>query len=239
MDVSLQHTGELVNRYILFYTFAMIVTHHGNQCFKFQFGDTTIALNPISRDSVFEPVRFGANVCLVSINHEDFNGAGQMAFGDKQPFVISGPGEYEIRNIFIKGYPSVSHYGLTAAGGAGERINTIYTFNLDGINVCFLGALDSKEIADDTLEAIDEVDMLFVPIGGNGVLSAEDAYKLAVKFEPKVIIPMGFDTTKTKDQLKIFLKEGGSEDIKPIDKLTVKRKDLEGKEGDIIVLSST
>jgi L-ascorbate metabolism protein UlaG (beta-lactamase superfamily) len=226
----------------------MIVTHHGNQCFKFQFGDTTIATNPISKDSVFEPVRFGANVCLVSINHEDFNGADQMGFGEKQPFVISGPGEYEIRNIFIKGYPSVSHYGVVAGAtratgedtpGAKDLINTIYTFNLDGINVCFLGALDSKDIADETLEAIDEVDMLFVPIGGNGVLSAEDAYKLAVKFEPKVIIPMGFDTSKTKEQLKIFLKEGGSEDVKPVDKLTVKRKDLEGKEGDIIVLSST
>lgn len=211
----------------------MIVTHHGNQCFKLQFGDTTIAVNPISKDSVFKPVKFGADICLISLNNVDFNGADQVAFGDRQPFIISGPGEYETKGVFIKGFPSVSHYE------GKEGINTIYTLNLDSINICILGALDSKDIPNDILEAIDEVDMLFVPIGGNGVLNAADAYKIAVTFEPKVIIPMGFDTSKTKDQLKTFLKEGGSEDVKPVEKYTVKRKDLDGKEGGIIVLSES
>jgi hypothetical protein len=50
--------------------------------------------------------------------------------------------------------------------------------------------------------------------------------------EPKLIIPMEYD----KDTLKAFLKEMGDEKVEEIDKLTLKRKDLEGKEGEIVVL---
>ena len=36
--------------------------------------------------------------------------------------------------------------------------------------------------------------------------------------------------------LKTFLKEAGEESQKPQDKLTLKKKDLEGKEADVVVL---
>ena len=48
---------------------------------------------------------------------------------------------------------------------------------------------------------------------------------------------MHYGQIGNKDALKLFLKEAG-EDVKPIEKLTVKKKDLEGKEGEIIVLES-
>jgi len=212
----------------------MVITHHGNQFTKFQFGDTIVALNPISKDSKLSSSRFGADVALISINHPDFNGADQLGYGDKQPFVISGPGEYETKGIFIKGIATSSNYD------GDKKVNTIYTFNLDGINVCSLGAHDVKDLSNDVLEAVDDVDILFVPIGGNGTLGPAESYKLAVQLEPKVIIPVGYDTNGAqKDALKIFLKEGGAEGAKPTDKITVKRKDLEGKEAEIMILESS
>ena len=63
-------------------------------------------------------------------------------------------------------------------------------------------------------------------------MSPAEAYKFAVSLEPSIIVPMNFDGTS----LKSFLKEGGSEGLKPIEKLTVKKKDLEGKGGEIILL---
>ncbi len=210
----------------------MIVTYHGNQFFKLQFGDMTIAVNPISKDSKLKPSRFGADIALMSINHPDFNGADQVSFGDKQAFIINGPGEYEVKGIFIKGFQSISHYG------GEERINTIYTLNLDSINICIFGALDSKDIPSEAKESLDEVDLLFLPIGGEGVLNAEDANKVATQFEPKMIIPMGYDVGD-KDSLKKFLKEAGGDAAKPVDKLTIKRKDLEGKESDIVILEQS
>jgi L-ascorbate metabolism protein UlaG (beta-lactamase superfamily) len=210
----------------------MVITHLGGQCFKVQFGDTTIAVDPIAKDSKhLKSVRFGADVALVSINHPDMNGVDQASFNGRDAFAISGPGEYEVKGVYIKGFKSDSKYD------GEERVNTIYTVNLEGMNLCFLGALSEKEISGETLESLDEIDILFVPIGGEGVLTPAEAYKLAVNLEPKVVIPMHFAGIGTKESLKHFLKEAGKEGVAPADKLTVKRKDLEGKKIDVVVLS--
>ncbi len=88
-------------------------------------------------------------------------------------------------------------------------------------------------------EEIGDVDIVFVPIGGGDVLNPEEAYKISSKREPKIIIPIHFGAVGDKDALQKFLKEADSKDAKPVDKLTIKRKDLIGKESEVVVLSST
>jgi L-ascorbate metabolism protein UlaG (beta-lactamase superfamily) len=157
------------------------------------------------------------------------NGVDTVSFGDKKPFSITGPGEYEVRGVFIKGLPSESAYD------GEKRINTIYTISLEGMNICYLGAINTSVLPKDTDEAIDDVDILFVPIGGEGVLEPSSAYKLAVSIGPKIIIPIHYGDIGSKDSLKLFLKEAG-ENPAPIPKLTLKKKDLEGKDADVVVL---
>jgi L-ascorbate metabolism protein UlaG (beta-lactamase superfamily) len=212
----------------------MIISYQGIESLKIQFGDTVVAYNPISKDSSFKSSKFGADIVLVSCLHKDFNGVENASRGDREPFAVMGPGEYEIGGVFIRGFLSKSNYD------GEERLNTIYLMNLENMNLCFLGALGQVDSIDsDTKEALDDVDILFVPIGGNGVLDPAEAYKMAVKLEPKIIIPIHYGDELNKNALKTFLKEGGEESVKPVDKLTVKKKDLEGKEGDIVVLSAT
>ena len=213
----------------------MVITYHGGECFKVSFGDTTLAINPISKESKLKPARFGADIAIVSLNDKDFNGVEQIEYGEKVPFVISGPGEYEVKKVFIKGLSSQSQYN------GEERINTIYSIMLEGINLVFLGALNSKKLNADVKEALGNIDILFVPIGGNGVLGTSDAHALAVDLEPKIVIPMHYGEIEGDGKGKAlgkFLKEDGEENGKPIDKLTIKKKDLEGKEGEIVVLTS-
>lgn len=208
----------------------MIITHHGGQCFKVQFGDTTLAFDPVSRGSKnLEPVKFGADIVFVSVKDADFNGVEQVTYGEREPFVIDGPGEYEVKKVTALGFATKSTYG------GKERNNTVYFVELEGMNLCFLGALGMPNLPQEAREAFDDVDILFVPIGGEGVLTPSEANALAVKLEPHLIIPMHFNGMGSKDSLKLFLKEAGV-DTKPIDKLTVKKKDLEGKEGEIVVL---
>lgn len=207
----------------------MIINFLGGEFVKIQFGDTILAFNPISKDSSLKTSKFGADIVLSSINHADMNGVDQVTFGDKKPFHISGPGEYEVRGVFIKGFASESGYG------GEKRINTIYSVALEGMNICFLGALSSGELPKDADEAIDGVDILFVPVGGEGVLEPAKAYKLAVSMEPKIIIPIHYGDVGGKDALKVFLKEAG-ESPKPETKLTLKKKDLDGKDADVVVL---
>jgi L-ascorbate metabolism protein UlaG (beta-lactamase superfamily) len=198
----------------------MIITHHGADFFKVSFGDTTIAVNPISKDSKIKSTKFGSDITLVSLNSPEHNGVEQTSRGEKESFVIQGPGEYEVQGVFIKGFLSNSVYG------GKEHINTIYTVALEGINLGFLGALSDEKLSAEAKEGIEGVDILFVPIGG------------AVQFEPKIIIPSHFSDIGEKDALKKFLKESGEESVKPIDKLTIKKKDVEGKEGEVVVLEA-
>ena len=205
----------------------MVITYLGGECFKVTQGDLTIAINPPSKDSSLKAPKFGSDIVLTTLDHEDFNGIEQVGFGERAPFVITGPGEYEVKGVAVRGFASESTYG-------GEKsINTMYSILLEGMNLAFLGALGTDQLSKEAIEGLDDIDILFVPIGGEGVLDYSQAYALAVQLEPKVVIPMHY----TEEQLKRFLKEAG-EDVKPIDKLTVKRKDLEGKEDEIVVLQS-
>lgn len=212
----------------------MIITYLGHEAFKIQFGDTVIAVNPPSKDSKHKASRFGADIALVSLNDADFNGVENVTHGERVPFSVTGPGEYEIKGIFVKGFKSESHYG----GSKDPRINTIYTVSLEGMNLCFLGAIESKDLSAETKEALDDVDVLFVPVVGEGSFTSAVAYDLAVKLEPRIIIPSRFEDASDKN-LKTFLKEAGEEGLKPVDKLTLKKKDLEGKEGEIVVIEPT
>ena len=210
----------------------MVITFHGLESIKITKGDHTIAFNPPSKKSKHSNASFGADITLVSVNHPDFNGVDTTSRGDKESFVVKGPGEYEVKEFFIRGFATKTNYDNK------ERINTVYSLEIDGINVAYLGALDDKELSSDIKEELGQADILFVPIGGDGVLNASDAFKTAVKREPAIIIPIHYGEIADKNALKDFLKEGGQEDIKPVEKLTIKKKDLEGKKGEIVVLKN-
>lgn len=208
----------------------MIITYHREGFVKVQQGDLVIAFNPISREIDNKATRFGADLCLVSLNNPSFNGCETVTFGNKEPFIINGPGEYEIDGIFIYGQPSE---------GADGQINTIFTTEIEGIRLCHLGALFNHQIDPKTIEDIGVVDILFVPIAGGPVLPAKEAAKLAASLEPKLIIPIMYENGKGEEALKNFAKEiGGSADAR-VDKLTIKRKDVEGKEGEVIIIQAS
>jgi L-ascorbate metabolism protein UlaG (beta-lactamase superfamily) len=205
----------------------MIISYLGGECFKISQGDLTLAFNLPSKNSKQKSVKFGSDIVLVSQDHEDFNGVENAAFGEREPFVVKGPGEYEVKEIAIRGFGSESNYD-------GKHINTIYSVAFEGLNLCFLGALGTTELPASAKQELDDIDILFLPIGGDGVLDYASAYKLGVQLEPKAIIPMHY----TPQTLKSFLKEAGAEKVETLDKLTIKKKDLDGKEGEIVVLAA-
>jgi L-ascorbate metabolism protein UlaG (beta-lactamase superfamily) len=208
----------------------MIITYLGKQFFKIQQGDLVIAFNPISKDSTSEvkPSRFGSVIAFSTINHPDYNGFDMVAHGETTPFEICGPGDYEVKNIFIKGIMTETKLDSK------KYINTIYSLSIENISICFLGAINTGTLSTEVRGQIDPPDILFIPVGNNELISTAEAYKLATTLEPKIIIPMDYDDKS----LKAFLKEGGQDKIAPIEKLTIKAKELVGREGEIVVLSS-
>ena len=208
----------------------MVITHHGGQCFKVTFGDLTLVFDPISKNGTLPAVRFGADIAIVSRDHPDMNGVDEVTYGEKKPFTITGPGEYERGGVVIQGFLSKSKYGLEK--GKEDAVNTIYSVQLEDMTLVHLGALSDTELSHEARESIDEIDVLFVPVGGDGVLSSAKAHELAVSLEPKIIVPMHYDAKA----LEAFLKAAGNGSEK-VDKLTLKKKDLVGRDGSIIIVT--
>lgn len=205
----------------------MVISYHGGQSFKVSFGDTTLAFNPISKKSKLEATKFGSDVAFVSLWHPDFNGVEQVTHGSKEPFLVDGPGEYEIGTVTARGF------GVKTIYDKQDAYNTIFQVQLEEMNIVFLGALGDPEIDPKILGELSDIDILFLPIGGGDILSVPQASKLAVKLEAKLIIPMQYDAAT----LKLFLKEEGEEGLKGVDKLTIKRKELSSLSGSIVVLN--
>jgi L-ascorbate metabolism protein UlaG (beta-lactamase superfamily) len=224
-------TGEVLRAKIYLY---MVITHHGGQCFKVTFGDLTLVFDPISKGGTLPAVRFGADIALVSRNHPDMNGTEEVSFGGKEPFTITGPGEYEKEGVTVQGFLTKSEYGLSK--GQDSAVNTIYSVKLEGMTIVHLGALSDTTLPADAKEAIDEIDILFVPVGGDGVLDAAGGSKIATMLEPKIIIPMHWSGMGEAKALDTFLKEAGEAGEK-VEKLTLKKKDVSDKDGAIIVVT--
>jgi L-ascorbate metabolism protein UlaG (beta-lactamase superfamily) len=207
----------------------MVITNNEQDCFKLQYGETVMATNPPSEDSELRTLRFGADIVLESIRHQDYNGGELMTAGDKEPVVLHGPGEYEIGGMSINGIAGQSDYD------GGSRINTIYVFRFQDMDICFLGPIGSRELPAGAQEMMEEIDILFVPIGGGDTLTPADAYKLAMQIEPKIVIPTHFSSADD-ECIQKFISEGDADEAVPTDKLTISPRDLAGKEVDIEII---
>lgn len=207
----------------------MVISYYGAECFKIQFGDLVLAFNPPGKGSSYKAPKFGADVAFMSASHVDLNGVENVSFGERKPFVIQGVGEYELKGITVRGFASTTLYG------GEKRNNTIYKVSLEGMTLVFLGVLGDAALPPAVKSALEGADILFIPIGGDGVLAPDNAYKLSVALEPSLIVPMHFGKEGSKE-LTHFLKECGAEKTAPVEKLTLKKKDVEGKEGEVVIL---
>ncbi len=200
----------------------MVITYYGLSCFKVESGKLTLVFDPPSKDSDLKSPRFSADVALSSHNHPRHFGLQELS---GEPFLISGPGEYEAKGLSVTGSPSFHD----SKKGADKGLNTIYTVAMENMRICHLGDLGTTELDADTLEAIGEIDILFVPTGGGDVLDPEESVKVINQIEPKIVIPMHYAISKTSikgDRVDEFLDELGEKGITSEDKFTVKKKDL-------------
>jgi L-ascorbate metabolism protein UlaG (beta-lactamase superfamily) len=102
--------------------------------------------------------------------------------------LVDQPGEYEVSGVSIYGIAARAH---TDEGG--QKTATIYKLMLDDLSILVTGHV-YPELSDDQLEAIGMVDVMFVPVGGNGyTLDGVGALKLIKEVEPRLVIPTHYE----------------------------------------------
>jgi len=204
----------------------MKITWHGRSCFKLlvksNTGDKiTILIDPFDKEIGLTPPRGNADIILITHDHKDHN---NIKAASGTPFIINGPGEYDVRGVPIKGVYSYHDNSK----GSERGINTIYIIEAEDIKICHLGDLGQKELADTQLDKIGEIDILMVPVGGTYTINGEEAVKIINQIEPNVAIPMHYriSGTDTKfDKVDDFLKEVGVEP-ETMEEYNVKKLDL-------------
>ncbi len=204
----------------------------GHSFFKIISKETTIATDPFSNKLGLEPLRFKADILTISHDHWDHNNE-KTILGS--PFVIREPGEYDIQDVFIRGIRSFHD----ERQGQERGLNTIFIFKIEGITIAHLGDFGQKDLTTSQFEALKEVDILLLPVGGVYTIGPKQAHQLILKIEPKIVIPMHYKLAGIKipeiSSLKDFLKEIGEESLQPQEKLSIKEKDLPN-ETKIIIL---
>ncbi len=220
----------------------MNIFWHGHSCFQIlaagnKAEQTSILIDPFSEEIGLKFPKLEADIVLISHDHYDHNnikGIGASRSG-RPYFLINGPGEYEIKNVFIQGIQSWHDQSL----GKEDGENTIYTLEAEDLKLCHLGDLGQRELTEEQLDRIGQVDILMIPIGGTYTISAKEAIKIMSQLEPKITIPMHYQLPKLKiklDNLDKFLKLLGIKSIEPLNKLSIKKKDLSPEEAKIVVL---
>jgi len=202
----------------------MEIYWHGQACFEIRTlstdskTKTRIIIDPYNNSIGLKLPSLKADLVLVTHDHEDHNNF--KAIKDN-PFVIQNPGEYEIKDVFVK--------GLVASHGKDRGKTNIYVVGTEDIALCHLGDLGQKELTSEQLEQIGDVDILMIPVGGKYTIDAELAQKVTNQIEPKIVIPMHYKIKGLKIDIQgvdEFLKTMGQEDLKPEDCLKIKSSEL-------------
>jgi len=196
-------------------------------------GQTGIVVDPFDETIGLKPPKLEADILLITHNHHDHNNAKAVS---GSPFLIKGPGEYEVKGIYVQGVPAFHDNSQ----GKERGTDTIYTIETEDLKLCHLGDLGQNELTAEQLEKIGDVDILMIPVGGFSTISAKEALKIMAQIEPKITIPMHYFVPKLKqtkfDGVDKFLKVLGIKKIEALNKLTIKKKDISSEEARIIIL---
>jgi L-ascorbate metabolism protein UlaG (beta-lactamase superfamily) len=193
----------------------MEITWLGHSCFRLKGRDATVLTDPCPPSTGYKIGRVPADV--VTISHDAPETSYRQAVTGEAKF-IAGPGEFEIGGVLIT---AVRTPNDKRKDGGGPR-NVAYVIDIDDIRICHLGDLSQVPTGDD-VETLSAADILLLPVGG-ATLSPSAAVETVSLLEPKIVIPMQFQTdasTAALEGVDKFLREMGSEAKKPEPRLTI------------------
>lgn len=204
------------------------VQYLGHACFRLRGRDGVVICDPYSRSVGLDLGRPTAHIVTVSHSHPDHNNVAQVKPLREKLFVVEAPGEYEVSGILITGVRTYHD----KAKGAELGTNTAYVIHLDDVVFCHLGDL-GHELSQAQVEAIGNVDVLFVPVGGGETIGPAEAINVISQLEPRIVVPMHYGTAQMSfDQplapLERFTQELGMKEVVAEEKLSLSASNLPG-----------
>ena len=170
----------------------MKITWYGHSCFLIEGGDVRILTDPFDAKVPYDFPDLPVAIVTVSHDHFDHNAVDRVA---GRPIVVKGVGERTAHGIDFIGI----HSFHDDKEGAERGENTIYAFDLEGVRIAHLGDLGTS-LDEGQIEALGDVRILLIPVGGHFTIDAETASRIAKDLRGvKIVIPMHFKTDRIAD----------------------------------------
>ena len=203
----------------------MEIICYGESCFHLRQRGCSVVTDPYDPESGFRLPRITAAILTLSRPH---NGTDYTRGFRGSPYVIEGPGEYEVGGTFVFGFPLDKDQ---------EYKNTAYMIEAEDATVCHLGNLNYIPTREET-EQFDEIDVLLIPVGGRGTIDGAKAAEVVSLLEPRVTIPMCYrtdDGDADLEDVSRFLSEMGVEETKELSSLDANKNTI-GRQPDVVIL---
>ncbi len=165
----------------------MEISYLGHASFRLKGKSCVVVTDPFDPDQVgIKYLGVSADLVTISHDHSDHNRADLV---DSSPYIIKGPGEYEVKGVTVLGYPTFHD----DEKGEERGKNTVYVYEMDELRLVHLGDLGHK-LDDKLVEEIGDIDILFIPVGGFYTIDPRVAVEVVQSVEPHVVIPMHYNT---------------------------------------------
>jgi len=205
----------------------MQIQYFGLSSFKISTKDAVVITDPFHKDVGLTPPRGQADILIMADKTDKRYSAISGISGE--PFLMDTPGEYDLKGVAVTGIPLKQE----------DKNVSVFLIESEDMRVLNLTHIKEWNMKEEELESLGEIDILILPVGGNTVLSASQASKIVNEIEPKIVIPSHYkmpDLIFDLDPLDKFIKEMGGEK-EEMEKLTVKKKDLQQEETQVIILT--
>jgi len=219
----------------------IVIEWYGLSCLKITakqtVGEVSVLTDPFGADhGIKMPRAVEADLVLVTDPAEASEVPDRV--GNK-PFVVSHPGEYESKGVFVYGFP-LSEVEIEGKRSKPTRPCSFYRIEIDDFSIAHLGCIN-RQLTDAEYDKLADVDILILPVGDKGTaLSAGDAVEIMTRLEPRVVIPTHWKQSGLTDELDTvdrFLKESGLAPER-VERLKLAKKDLPQDETKLYVLTA-
>ena len=204
----------------------MQIYYFGLSSFKITSKDITVITDPFDKKSGLASPRGNADIVILSEKNNSLYSFTSSLSGE--PFMVTDPGEYDTKGVTISGIPLKQEQGYV----------TVYLIEVEDIKILNLAHIKEFNLKEEDLEALGDIDILIVPVGGETVMDASTASKAVNSIGPKIVIPSHYSIPglSLKSQgIETFAKEMGGK-TETLEKLTIKKKDLMAEEIKVITL---
>jgi L-ascorbate metabolism protein UlaG (beta-lactamase superfamily) len=192
----------------------MDIQYFGGNCVRLSTKKANIVIDDNLDQIGAKSITKAGDICLFTGPHNSVN--------KENKIIIDQPGEYEVSDISVQGIGAQAHLDEKGTENA-----TVYRIIMDDVRIAVIGHV-YPELSSAELEALNTIDVLIIPTGGNGyTLDPIGALKLIKDIEPKLIIPTHYDDKGLKYEvpqqpLTEVLKGLAMEPHETTDKLKIK-----------------